>query len=159
MPVWLTLVLSVIASLVAAAGTYWLAPAINRAYQVDEVRSAHLADTTNSLNSQIIELSQQVRRLNDAIVNQTDEVGPIRQDALDSVTKLQWMLVDLRVVLTSENDRQEVQELGNSIDEVKQALDAVGREDGQRRLLAAMRSLGEDTREVLDRLYRRSSLK
>lgn len=159
MPVWLTIVASVFAGVAAAAGTYLIAPAINRQYQVDEARAAHISRTTLALNSEVIALSQGVRRLNEALVNRQADVPKAKDECLDLVTKLQWMLVDLNVVLKSENDRKALSELSRSIDDVKQALDRSVDASAQPELLRAMRTLGQQTREVLDRLYVAASLK
>lgn len=159
MPVWLTIVASTFAGVAAAVGTYYIAPAINRQYQVDESRSQHVAKTTESLNQEIIELSQKIRRLNESLVNGSKSAPAIREDCLDLVTKLQWMLVDLRVVLKSDTDREAVGRLGKAIAAVKTALDRSVDARAQPQLLNAMRALGEQTRDVLDRLYVVASLK
>lgn len=159
MPVWLTILASVLAGASAALGTYFIAPAINRQYQVDQARSEHVAKTTSELNSEIITLSQKVRRLNDALVNNNTDSAALRQECLDQVTKLQWMLVDLRVVLKGEADRQAVKRLSTAIDGVKNALDLSVDARAQSALLGAMRELGTQTRDVLDRLYVVASLK
>lgn len=159
MPVWLTMLASVAAGVAAAFGTYYLAPAINRQYQIDEARNNHIAETTKGLNEEIIGLSQKVRRLNEALVNNDPNVPQIRADSLDLITKLQWMLVDLRVVLKSDADRAAVRRLADAIDGVKQALDKAVDARAQPQLLAAMRTLGNETRDVLDRLYVTASLK
>ena len=159
MPVWLTIVISALAGVAAAVGTYYIAPAINRQYQIDETRSQHLAKTTEALNEEIIQLSQKVRRLNETLVNNPKSASAIREDCFDLVTKLQWMLVDLRVVLKSGADREAVGRLGNAIAAVKIALDRSIDARAQPELLNAMRTLGEQTREVLDRLYVAASLK
>lgn len=159
MPVWFTILASIMAGSVAAAGTYFIAPAVNRQYQVDEARSAHIAKTTEGLNEEIIALSQKIRRLNDALVNNPSKAADAREDCLDLVTKLQWMLVDLRVVLKTDQDRAAVKNLEASIDGVKKALDQSIDARAQKQLLLAMRALGEQTRDVLDRLYITASLK
>lgn len=159
MPVWLTMLATIVTGLLAAIGTYELAPAINRQYQIDEARSIHLTGTTKSLNEQIIALSQKVRRLNDMLVNDPKKALDVRQDCLDLATKLQWMLVDLRVVLKSESDRAAVDRLAVAIGGVREALDVSIDARAQPRLLNAMRTLGEQTTDVLDRLYVASSLK
>jgi len=159
MPVWLTILASIIAAVSAAFGTYLIAPAINRQYQIDEARSVHVSKTTQDLNAEIITLSQKIRRLNDALVNETGEVASIRQDCLDQITKLQWMLVDLNVILKSEDDKNSVRRLSNSIDKVKNALDNSVDADAEPILLNAMRDLGNETRDVLDRLYVAAALK
>lgn len=69
------------------------------------------------------------------------------------------MLVDLRVVLKTDQDRAAVKNLEASIDGVKKALDQSIDARAQKQLLLAMRALGEQTRDVLDRLYITASLK
>jgi TolA-binding protein len=159
MPVWLTMLASILAGIAAAYGTYQLAPAINRQYQIDEARTTHVAETTKSLNAEIIELSQKVRRLNEALVNERSNAAEIRGESLDLVTKLQWILVDLKVVLKSDADREAVESLKVAITGVKNALDVSVDARAQPKLLAAMRTLGDETRNVLDRLYVAASLK
>lgn len=155
MPVWLTIV----ASLVAAMGAYYISPAINRQFQINDARSAHLSRTTDNLNEEIIALSTKVRRLNEALVNDPTKAQDLRGDCLDLVTKLQWMLVDLRVVLVDREDRAAVDRLANAIGGVKAALDIAIDKRAQPKLLLAMRELGEQTSDVLDRLYVKASLK
>lgn len=159
MPVWLTMLASLLAGIAAAFGTYYLAPAINRQYQVDEARSIHISETTKSLNEQIIALSQKVRRLNDSLANKSEDAAEERQDCLDLTTKLQWMLVDLRVVLKGDDDKAAIKKLAEAIEGVTRVLEVAVDDGSEPRLLTAMRTLGERTRDVLDRLYRVASLK
>lgn len=159
MPVWLSILASILAAGSAAYGAYKLAPAINREYQIDEARSSHISRTTDSLNLEIIGLSQKVRRLNDALANNAESATDVRQDCLDLVTKLQWMLVDLNVILKSDKDKKRVGILAEKIDGVKAALDRPLDEKTQDINIEAMKELGEHTAIVLDRLYVASSLK
>lgn len=154
-PLWFT----IFAGLAAATGAYFVAPAINRRFKIDEARSAHVSKTTVNLNGEIILLSQKIRRLNDALLNKKPSSADLRQDCLDLTTKLQWMLVDLKVVLKSTSDIACVDELGESIGGLKSALDRAVDEKSEDKLLSAMRTLAESTRCVLDRLYIKASLK
>lgn len=155
MPVWL----SILASILAFVAAYYIAPSINRQFQLDDARSAHLSSTLEGLNTEMIELSQKVRRLNSALRNEPSAAPQLREEALDLVTKLQWRLVDLRVVLKSPKDRDAVQKLSDALAGVKAALDTAVDADAEPRLLAAMRQLAIQARDVLDRLYAAARLK
>lgn len=159
MPVWLTIIVSAVASVVAAFGAYWLSPVINRQFQIDEARSVHIAKTTDGLNEEIIALSQKVRRLNDALVNDPKNVPTLRDDSLDLVTKLQWMLVDLRVVLKSDGDREAIIKLKNALMALGNTLNHASKPEDSEKVLKAMEGLARETRDVLDRLYTTASLK
>src|ERR1700753_1203143 len=84
MPVWLTLVLTIS----AAVATYYVSPSINRQFQIDAAKSAHLTKTTEQLNSEIILLSEKVRRLNSAFLNDPADAPTVREDCLDLITQL-----------------------------------------------------------------------
>lgn len=155
MPIWFT----IIASCLAATGAYYISPAVNRQFQIDETRSAHLARTTEGLNADIILLSTKVRRLNEALVNDSGNIQELRGECLDVVTRLQWKLVDLRVVLRGGDDRAAVDRLARAIAGVKDVLDVAVDKRAEPRLLEAMRDLASETRDVLDRLYAKASLK
>jgi len=154
-PLWLT----ILATVAAAWATYVLAPGINRQFALDDARSAHITKNIDGLNSEVIELSQNIRRLNDALVNERPKAPAIRQQCLDSLTKLQWRLVDLRVVLKSHEDRTAVSQLSNELANVKRVLDLAVDKRAQPQLLEAMRRLGTVVQDVLGRLYATAHLK
>jgi hypothetical protein len=155
MPVWLTLVLS----LSAAVATYYLSPSINRHFQIDEARATHVAKATDLLNSEIIQLSGKVRRLNSAFLNDPNIAASIREDCLDLVTQMQWQLVDLKVVLATEGGVAAVDKLAKSLTAVKKELDTATGAGSQTALLHAMAELGASAQDVLDKLYIAASLK
>lgn len=155
MPVWLTIVVSIS----AAYATYVFAPAYNRQFVIDEVRSSHLAKTTDQLNADMIELSQSIRRLNSAVVNRSANAIKEREQSLDIITKIQWRLVDVRVILDSSQDRKTVTQHAKNLNGLKLALDSQGDADYLRRVRTSMEALAISSRKVLSQLYRRSSLK
>jgi hypothetical protein len=154
MPVWLTILFTVSATVL----TYFGAPSINRQFQLDDARSAQITKSVEGLNGEIISLSQQVRRLNSALVNESDKVPELRDDCLDSVTKIQWRIVDLRVVLTSREDRQALTDLAEALGELKLILDRSVDASSEQPLLEAMREVGERVQDVLRRLYTTAKL-
>jgi len=154
MPVWMTIV----ASILAAVATYYFAPLYSHQFQVEDVRSAHLKETTDHLNEAIIELSQKVRRFDTALANKDKKALELHEDCLDLITKIQWQLVDLRVVLTSPDDGKYVTHLSNSIDALRDKLNAPVTSTYRSDLRAAMGGLGQATMEVLQRLYAKPSL-
>lgn len=155
MPVWLTILISLSAALAA----YLISPAVNRQFQIDATRSTHVATTTENLNKEIILLSEKIRRLNSALVNEPKAAPAIREDCLDLITQLQWQLVDLRIVLTNADDSAAVNGLASSLTDVKTALDSAVDASAQPKLITAMKGLGEQARDVLNRLYTKASLK
>lgn len=155
MPVWLTLC----ASLAAAGLTYFLAPTYNRQFQIEDVRSAHLTKTTDSLNADIIELSLKVRRFRTAYASGAINTPELREECLDLVTKLQWKLVDLRVLLTNPADEKLGGQLSNALRQLQLALDAPDSEGYSEGLAKAMTSVADATKNVLNRLYDKASLK
>ena len=154
MPVWMTIV----ASLAAAVATYVFAPIYTRQFQIEDVRSAHIKQTTDQLNNEIIELSQKVRRFDSALVNKSSKASDLREDCLDLITKLQWRLVDLRVVLTHPEDGKYVTDLSNTIEALRVKLNAPMSDTYRQEVRAAMGKLGAATSAVLNRLYAKASL-
>lgn len=155
MPVWLTILASVTAAVIA----YFVSPYFNRQFQIDDARSAHIASTTQGLNHEIIELSGKIRRLNNAIASKSAAAEDLREDCFDLITQLQWRLIDLRVILVTDEDRASIDKLSNAIEAVRAVLDAQMTPQTENELLVAMRTLGERTEDVLDRLYVKASLK
>lgn len=155
MPVWLTL----LASLAAAWATYVFAPTYTRRFQVEDVRSQHLTGTTNNLNEEIVELSQNIRRFRTALArNDVKEAVKLREQCLDDIVKLQWRLVDLRVILTESNDEALVTGLSNALEKLRVSLEAPVTPEYQPRIRASMDELAKRTRDVLNRLYGKSAL-
>jgi hypothetical protein len=154
MPVWLTIV----ASLAAAGLTYYFAPMFTRQFQIEDVRSAHLKQTTDQLNSEIIELSQKVRRFDSALVNKSKEAASLREDCLDLITKLQWRLVDLKVILSSPSDEVFVTDVSNSLEKLRISLNATPTKSYREGVHAGMAQLAKATANVLNRLYSKASL-
>lgn len=154
MPVWMTIV----ASILAAVATYYFAPSYSHKFQVEDVRSAHLKETTDHLNEGMIELSQKIRRFDTALANHDKKALDLHEDCLDLITKIQWQLVDLKVVLISPADGVYVTNLSNSLKVLRERLNAPVTANYRTDLRAAMSGLGGATIEVLQRLYEKSSL-
>lgn len=150
--------MTIVASIAAAVLTYWAAPIYTRQFQVEDVRSAHLKQTTDQLNNEIIELSQKVRRFDSALANKKDSAQELREDALDLVTKLQWRLVDLRVILTHPEDERYITSLSNSVERLRVKLNAPVSPKYREGVRAAMGELGTATTGVLGRLYAKAQL-
>lgn len=154
MPVWMTIV----ASLLAAVATYYFAPLYSHQFQVEDVRSAHLKETTDHLNEAIIDLSQKVRRFDTALANKDKKALELHEDCLDLITKIQWQLVDLRVVLTSPDDGEYVTRLSNAINVLRNKLNAPVKPTYRSDISVAMGGLAQATMQVLQRLYAKASL-
>lgn len=154
MPVWMTIV----ASLAAAIATYYFAPIYSHQLQVEDVRSDHLKETTGHLNEAIVELSQKVRRLDTALANKDKKAFDIHEDCLDLITKIQWQLVDLKVVLTSPEDGKYVTDLSNSINTLRDKLNAPVTPNYRSEVRIAMGGLAQATMQVLQCLYSKASL-
>lgn len=155
MPVWLTIV----ASILAAGITYVAVPYFTRQSQYEDVRSGHLVATTRLLNEEIISLSQTMRKFDSALLNnELNEAKGLREKALDDLLKLQWRLVDLQVILTSEEDEQYVTSLSNSLDRLRLALNAPNDSKFRPNVQLRMRELAQATRNVLGQLYRKSAI-
>jgi hypothetical protein len=154
MPVWLTIV----ASLCAALATYIFVPMYTHDVQLEDTRSAHLKQTTDELNESIIDLSQKVRRFDTAIAIHDKSATALHEDCLDLITKLQWRLVDLRVVLTDPNQEKSVTELSNSLENLRVKLNAPVSPTYLPGIRDGMKRLGNATRNVLNLLYQKASL-
>lgn len=155
MPVWLT----IFASIAAAALTYWFAPIYNRQFQIEDTKSAYLTKATDNLNNDIMDLSLKIRRLNAAIANNDKKMIELREESLDLVTRLQWRLVDLRVILQEGSDKKVVDDLSSSIDRLKRALDRPNDANYALGVKAAMGDLASSTETTLGRLYQKAALK
>jgi hypothetical protein len=155
MPIWLTIIVSIL----AATATYYGAPLINREFNIEATRAAHISQTTARLNENIIDISIKVRRLNESLENNDNDIRNKRAECLDLVTKLQWMLVDLRVVLSSGDDSASVDRLAESIKNLQTALNRAVDARAIDNILFAMGGLGQQTEEVLSRLYTHANLK
>jgi len=83
----------------------------------------------------------------------------LHEDCLDLITKLQWQLIDLQVVLAEADERQSVTELSNALEHLRVALNAPLSPNYLPGVREAMSRLGKDTSTVLDLLYTKASLK
>ena len=95
MPIWLSITLAA----TAAIGAYFLAPIINEDFEFQKNRSEHVLSTVNDINSDIVSMSTDIRKFNDSLFYQTSDISRTRGSVLDSITKLQWRLIDMRVVI------------------------------------------------------------
>lgn len=155
MPVWFTVVVGLLAGLL----TYFATPMLNRQFELDTVRSAQISKTIDGLNVQIISLSKDMRKLTSSLTNDPASAPKIREECYDLVTEMQWRLVDLRVVLSDSDDLKAVDRLSQAIRGVQDALDISVDKSSEPKLLLSMKTLGESTEDVLNRLYQRASLK
>lgn len=155
MPVWFTVIVGLLAGIL----TYFATPMLNRQFELDTVRSAQISKTIDGLNVQIIALSKNMRKLTSSLTNDPASSPKIREECYDLVTEMQWRLVDLRVVLSNREDLDAVDKLSGAIRGVQDALDISVDKASEPKLLLSMKALGEATEDVLNRLYKRASLK
>ncbi|MET3760702.1 hypothetical protein [Sphingomonas sp. UYEF23] len=154
MPVWMTIV----ASIAAAVATYYFAPLYSHKFQIEDVRSGHLKQTTDNINDEIIELSQKIRRFDSALANKNKNSSDLHEDCLDLITKLQWRLIDLKVVLTKPDDKSDVSALSDALEGVRIKLNAPVTPRYQADIRSSMGNLAAATRNVLNKLYIKASL-
>lgn len=155
MPVWLTIAVGFLVGII----TYIATPIVNREFDLDKSRSHQTSKTIEGLNGQIISLSKSVRRLTNSLVNSPEKAPAIREQCLDTITEMQWRLIDLRVVLTDDGDLKEVDRLSTSLKALQDAISSAPDRSAEPRILKAMGMLGHSTEEVLNRLYRKANLK
>ena len=82
MPVWMTLVIG----LIAAVGSYFLAPAINRKLEIDKQRSQHVANAIKSLNENFIELSFGIKRFVSSLSDGKKNSIEVRSACLEKIS-------------------------------------------------------------------------
>lgn len=140
--------------------TYRLVPKINHQYKIDETRSNYLSETTKNLNEEIIYLSHKVRYLDESLENNDYVLAEKNRDeCLDSIIKLQWTLVGIKVILKSDTEKEYINNLNTSIDNLKNIIGTPVKYQNRNNILAAMGDLAICTKNVLDELYKEASLK
>lgn len=102
MPIWLSIALAAGVGI----GAYFLAPVINKEIAYDNARAAHVAKTIDLLNEKVITLAKSVRSFNKSLFYGRGDIDARKDIALDSITELQWLLIDVDSVLERENTKR-----------------------------------------------------
>lgn len=157
MPTWLTVVLAVC----AAVGTYHFTPQVNEAIELNKTRASHIADAINELNKSIVLLSIDLRKLNFELSDpKSKKTEVIRADALDLITNLQWKIIDLRVILASSVEKDQLlKDLAASLAQLKSRVENSTSETDATKILTLMKLVSRNMTLILDRLYTISKLK
>jgi Na+-transporting NADH:ubiquinone oxidoreductase subunit NqrC len=159
MPVWLTLVLTLLAAVVTAAGTYWLAPRISQNIELDKTRAARLSSSISDLNQSVVSLATNIRKFNASLGSKRESTNKVREEALDQITALQWKIVDLKVVLAGTDNASMLDKLGEQLTSLKLSIDIAQRPADQEKVLGSMQEVSKTMTEVLNRLYVAADLK
>ncbi|MFT8736136.1 MAG: hypothetical protein ABF760_01585 [Zymomonas mobilis] len=159
-PIWVTILFSVITLCVSSYFTYQFAPKLNLKSKIDETRREHFSEITKKLNEEILDLLQKSRHLDEALEkNDYIQAEKNRNECLDSINKLQWVLVDIKAQLRDDLEKSEVNQLGSSLDNLKNTIDLSVKVQNQNDISNAMGDFTVCTKNVLDELYKESSLK
>lgn len=155
MPVWLSLSLAIL----AAIGTYFLAPRITRRLEIGKARSAHVISAITAINVVVIDLNKKIRSFLHAFRLTPDKVDFYRADILDLVTELQWRIIDLKVILKKKNDGPMLDGLGDKVEDLRKSIVKLEAQGDQESVLTQVANVSEDLKNILDRLYTEADLK
>ncbi|MFT8588782.1 MAG: hypothetical protein ABF713_07135 [Acetobacter orientalis] len=156
MPVWLTILLSIVAGFTASVGTYFLAPEINAKYQENQTKETHIAESTKSLNDEIIILSQKIRKLIEVLEDDkrsSKEIVKVKGDCLDSITKMQWQIVELSVLITRKEGVDYIKNLSSSIEELREEIIFSKGPSDEEKIIQKMKKIEQNVKGVLNQLY------
>ena len=149
-PVWVT----VVASCIAAWATYVIAPAINREMQQDNTRATHVLSTISDVNRDMIDLSQKIRRFNNALLNSDKkEIAIRREECLDQITAMQWKLVNVDVIVTHPDHRNNLIAMRGGLDTLRLSVRSSSTADDRSSLQKATMELSVAAYTVLSDLY------
>jgi hypothetical protein len=154
MPVWLTLIVGVL----AAIGTYFLAPVLNRRIEVDKSKSQHVADSTKSLNENFVDLSCTIRQMISALFENSSYYSEKKESCLDIITVMQWKIVDLKIILRK-RDLPLADKLAKALTELRHEIQTITAESYQDLLLDKLEQTSSIIVSILDRLYKHAKLK
>lgn len=150
MPIWLSILLAV----AAALGTYFIAPMINQELEYQKSRSEHVSSTVGNLNTKVVDLSKSVRRFNDHLFYQDDERVSQRDEALDRITELQWILIDVDTIIArGEGSSASVRELQKLLAKLNLEIRNAESPEDQEKVVEAMANVARASQAVIRDLY------
>lgn len=150
MPIWLSLLLAVS----AAAGTYIIAPLINQEIEYQTNRSEHVSKTVNGLNERIVELSKSVRKFNSDLFYQKASTPKSREEVLDRITELQWLLIDVDAIIDREVGKgKAVDDLRSDLERLQEAVQNGKKPEDQETVIDAMSASARQAQNVFHELY------
>lgn len=153
-PLGITLLITVGAVL----GTYFLTPEINRALQKDNARAEHILKTIDQINEDMISLSENIRRYNFSVQDKHDSSLRSKRDAVyDKIAAMQWRLIDVAVISSSIPERNHLKQFTEGLTLLQFAVDDSyhTKKVISKDVLKKMSLAGSD---VLDDLYKRAGV-
>lgn len=155
MPVWLSLLLALLAGL----GTYYLAPRITRRLEIGKAKSEHVIGSIKEINRLIVLINKSIRGFIFSFRLDASSTEEKRSEILDGIAEIQWRIVDLKVILSKRNDSLILEELGNKIETLRKEAVSMNSDSNQNDMLNAVGEVSESLKIVLDRLYSEARLK
>ena len=150
MPIWL----SILFAAFAAGGTYFLAPVINQDLEFQKNRSAHVMSTVNDVNSEIVQLTKDVRTFNESLFYEEKNVRSSRGALLDQIAELQWHLIDVGIVIRrAGSDDRCVGEMKTSLDNLRLSAVEAQKPEDQESVIGAYRKTAGSSERCLQVLY------
>lgn len=156
MPIWLSILLA----LSAGFGAYFLAPIINKEIGYENSRTAHVTKTVDNLNQKIVELSKSIRYFNDSLFYGKKDIFKRREEVLDKITELQWLLIDVDAVIVRETDQKDrILELQRDLDSLNESVQNAKTPEDQENVITDMRRTAGHARALVMELYVAAKLK
>lgn len=155
MPIWLSLLLA----FSAGAGTYVIAPLVNEEFEYQNNRTEHVSKTVDNFSDRFLDLSRSIRKFNDSLFYEQNDLGEKRSEALDKITELQWSLIDVKTILNREEvSDSSIVELQNSLQELGKSVTNARRPVDQEDVIRKMEGAAADSQEVLSSMYKAARL-
>ncbi|MBO9421487.1 hypothetical protein J7481_18410 [Labrenzia sp. R4_2] len=121
MPVWMTLILMLLGSII----TYLLVPYFNTQFEKEKIRTSYIISNMENLNNESISFLNLLKRHN--INPRPKKEREVYQKLENSITKLQWKVVELETILEGEIN---VSNLNDYKDSLIRIADEIRKDEG-----------------------------
>lgn len=153
MPVWMTLLVGIVGALIGIVGSYWIIPDINRQLKIDEIRSQYLLETIKGLNNDTRALLSEITKYNHSILDGKAVDVERRRLIVSLITELQWRVVDLDVIFTTDKAKQVLQSYRDSLSELRHSIENPSGQFYVEKIITASEEFAIDSYRVLSALY------
>ncbi|MDR7230000.1 hypothetical protein J2X45_001081 [Caulobacter sp. BE264] len=142
--------------IIAAWGSYSIAPAINEKVERQKIQSEYVSQNLKDINNLIADFYVAVQKVNSS----KGEISKLDLEKCDEIaTKLHWKSIEVSAILRDRDDQKLMLSFQRKLNDVQKAIPEVRQKDGSRKLSAALTDFSATGVQVIGAVARRAEIR
>lgn len=158
MPVWLTVVFTILAAIGGAGATYWLAPKLNAQFEAAKVKSQYVLENLKLLNGDTANLLADLGEYNRAAIRSGGFDNQLRADINKRLTALQWRAIEYDILFDGAGADQSVKRYRAALEKVRDAVASARQPLDAEKIIGAGEELAVATNAMIKLLSKKADI-